>query len=81
MDRLSSQLDRSEESASGADGSVIGFGAGDEHLVAASRHHLAINRELFDLAELDCLYQAETAALWTFMRPSGCVFGAGRASG
>ena len=71
MDRLSSQLDRSGESAPDADDAVIGFGPGDEHLIAQSRHHLSIDRQLFDLSELDILYQADNAALWTFMRPSG----------
>jgi DSF synthase len=70
MDRLSSQLDRSDDSSPDTDETVIGFGRGDEHLVTASRHHLSIDRQLFDLAELDVLYQAENAALWTFMRPS-----------
>jgi hypothetical protein len=59
MDRLSSQLDRLDESASDPTDPVIGFGRGDEHLVAHSQHHLSINRKLFDLAELDVLYQAE----------------------
>ena len=63
-------MDRLDDGPAGPDDSAIGFGAGDEHVIDASRHHLKINRELFDLAELDVLYQAETAALWTFMRPS-----------
>ena len=71
MDRLSSPLDRSDESLSNADESAIGFGVGDEHLVEQGRQHLQINRALFDLAELDVLYQAESAALWTFIRPQG----------
>jgi DSF synthase len=71
MDRLSSHLDRSEEGAAGAGEGAIGFGPGDQHLVRESRQHLRIDRQLFDLAELDILYQAESAALWTFMRPAG----------
>jgi len=70
MDRVPGHLDRLDDSPAEPDESAIGFGAGDEHVIAASRHHLKINRELFDLAELDVLYQAENAALWTFMRPS-----------
>jgi DSF synthase len=70
MDRLSSQLDRSGESEPAADETLIGFGPGEEHLIAQSRHHLDINSQLFDLAELDILYRADTAALWTFMRPN-----------
>ena len=70
MDRLSSKLDRLDEETSDSTGSVVGFGSGDEHLVSESQLHFRINRQLFDLAELDVLYQAETATLWTFMRPS-----------
>ena len=71
MDRLSSHLDRPEEGEADAGEGAIGFGPGDEHLVRESRQHLRIDRQLFDLAELDILYQAESAALWTFMRPAG----------
>ena len=53
MDRLSSQLDRSHEETPDPDETAIGFGPGDEHLIAESRHHLDINRQLFDLAELE----------------------------
>jgi DSF synthase len=70
MDRLSGHLDRTnEDTATGR--SVVGFGEGDEHLVEESRCHFRIDRQLFELAELDCLYRAEEAALWTFMRPNG----------
>jgi DSF synthase len=71
MDRLSSPLDRSEDSAQDTDDAVFAFGRGDEHLVAESQLHLRINRQLFELAELDIMYRADNAALWTFMRPSG----------
>ena len=71
MDRLSSHLDRPEEGEADAGEGAIGFGPGDEHLVRQSRQHLRIDRQLFDLAELDILYQAESAARWTFMRPAG----------
>ena len=71
MDRLSGQLDRSDESPSNLDDGVVGFGSGDEHLVEQSRLHNRINSQLFELAELDILYRADDAALWTFMCPSG----------
>jgi DSF synthase len=70
MDRLSGQIDRLDDSPAQPDDGVVGFGPGNEHLIEASRQHLKINRELFDLGELDVLYHAETATLWTFMRPS-----------
>ena len=71
MDRLSSKLDRLEDCAPDPNDPVVGFGGGDEHLIAHSQHHFSIDRQLFELAELDVLYQADNAVLWTFMRPSG----------
>lgn len=70
MDRLSGPLDRLDDSTVSHHG-VIGFGAGDEHLIEESRRHAQIDGKLFELVELDVLYRAEEAALWTFMRPSG----------
>ena len=71
MDRLSGQLDHLNDGLPNGDETIIGFGAGEEHLIEESQRHQRIDPELFDLAELDVLYQAENAALWTFMRPSG----------
>jgi len=70
MDRLTGQLDRSDEHLSHSEDGVVGFGDGDEHLVEQSRHHARIDRELFELSELDVLYRADDATLWTFMRPN-----------
>lgn len=70
MDRLSSPLDRLDDST-GSSETVFGFRGGEEHLIEQSRQHLRIDPQLFDLAELDCLYQADEATLWTFMRPNG----------
>src|SRR5690606_31538627 len=71
MDRMPGQVDRLDERAREAEKPVFGFGAGEEHLIAESQAHTRIDRQLFDLKELDVLYQAQNAALWTFMRPSG----------
>jgi len=71
MDRLTGQLDHSDESLRQGEDAVIGFGRGDDHLVEQSRNHTRIDRELFALGELDVLYRAEDATLWTFMRPGG----------
>jgi DSF synthase len=71
MDRASGQLDRVDETGALADDPLIGFGSGDEYLLHQSALHASIDRDLFKLAELECLYQAENAALWTFMRPTG----------
>jgi DSF synthase len=71
MDRLPGQLDRFDESLQHGDNGVIGFGAGDEHLVETGSPRPHIDRELFELAELDVLYRPDDASLWTFMRPEG----------
>jgi DSF synthase len=65
------QMDRLDKRAPDSEKPVFGFGAGEEHLIAESQAHARIDRQLFDLAELDVLYQAPNAALWTFMRPTG----------
>jgi DSF synthase len=70
MERHSGQLDSAGEAIVEGQ-SLMGLGKGDEHLVVQSRHHLQIDKQLFELAELDCLYQDDEATLWTFMRPSG----------
>jgi DSF synthase len=69
MDRLSGQLDRSDESRPHGR-CVHRLWFGDEHLsnrAATSR----IDRQLFELAELDVLYRPDDTTLWTFMRPGG----------
>ena len=69
MDRQTGQLDRSGEALS--NDSVIGLGPGEEHLVEQGRQHGRIDRQLFELGELDVLYRSADATLWTFMRPGG----------
>lgn len=71
MDRLPGQLDRFDESLQHGDDGVIGFGVGDEHLVETARKLARIDRQLFELGELDVLYRTDDATLWTFMRPEG----------
>jgi len=71
MDRLTGRLDRSDESLGQSDASVIGFGAGDEHLIQQEPRVSRIDRQLFELAELDVLYRPDDATLWSFMRPGG----------
>lgn len=43
----------------------------DEELLAESAAHAAIPAGLFQLNELDVLYDAQTEALWSFMNPQG----------
>ncbi len=71
MDRQTGQLDRSDEDLSHGSGRIVGLGAGDENLVEQARQLGRIDRHLFELAELDCMYRPDDATLWTFMRPDG----------
>lgn len=43
----------------------------DDELYAESAHHSAIPRELYELEELDILYDAKSSVLWTYMNPVG----------
>ena len=71
MDRLTGHLGNSDAVSDEAEGSVIAFGRGDEHLVERHARRHGIDRELFELNELECGYDPATAALWTYMRPAG----------
>ena len=70
MDRLNTGFDRGEVRAdSGA--RAIPLGDGDEALLAESRRHAAIPEGLFQLRELDVMYDGDTQTLWTYMNPQG----------
>ena len=71
MDRLAGYIDNTESVSAETEDSVIAFGRGDEHLVEAASPLHGIDRQLFELAELECRYEPATAALWTYMRPVG----------
>ena len=71
MDRLSGHIENLDAIPEEGEPSAIGFGAGDEHLLDESALHRAIDPELFELAELDVMYEAPSATLWTYMRPEG----------
>jgi DSF synthase len=43
----------------------------DQATIDAARQRLALPERLFNLAQLDCLYEEDAATLWTFMRPTG----------
>jgi DSF synthase len=45
--------------------------ANEELLIERSANRLALPEALFNLAELEVLYQADIQTLWTFMRPEG----------
>ena len=44
---------------------------GDEELYAESALHASIPQKLFQLSELDVLYEGESSTLWTYMSPEG----------
>ena len=70
MDRVPGHIERIEGGLGSVQSPLLALGEGDEYLVAESALHGAIERQLFELAELECLYQADTATLWTYMRPA-----------
>ncbi|MGH6786410.1 MAG: crotonase/enoyl-CoA hydratase family protein [Novosphingobium sp.] len=51
--------------------SAFPFAGEHDGLIERSIARLAIPERLFQLSELDVLYDADDAAIWTFMRPSG----------
>ena len=71
MDRLSGHIDNVEPISHETDVSAFGFGVGDEHIIEEHARHRAVDPQLFELEELDCLYEAQTATLWSYMRPQG----------
>lgn len=71
MDRVAGQLEHLDEDQSATEGGVVGFGAGDEYLLRHSSDPAQIDPKLFELKELGSRYDTDSAALWTFMRPSG----------
>ena len=68
MDRLAGGLDREAEAL---EPSAFPFASEHDGLIERSIARLAIPERLFQLSELDVLYDSDTAAIWTFMRPSG----------
>lgn len=69
MDRLSGDLDRKNEGSRISDASAIPLNNEAEFLLERSAQRLTIPDKLLNLAELDVLYDSESCALWTFMRP------------
>ncbi len=68
MDRLAGHLDcAGGEVASATDVTHTV----DDQLIAESARYSSIEPGLFDLQELDVLYDDAAAALWTYMRPAG----------
>ncbi|HVR89546.1 MAG TPA: crotonase/enoyl-CoA hydratase family protein [Novosphingobium sp.] len=71
MDRLSRDLDTSHGGSGHPDTQAVGFASNEEFLIDRAIRRLAVPDELYQMAELDVLYDEEDEALWTYMRPAG----------
>lgn len=71
MDRLSGDLDRLSDDGGQREQSAIPLTNKDDYLIDRSQQRMSVPERLFNLRELDVLYDNEAAALWTFMRPDG----------
>ena len=71
MDRLSGHIEHVEPVSNEADAAAFGFGSGEEHLIEESVRHRSVDPQLFELDQLDVLYESATATLWSYMNPQG----------
>lgn len=71
MDRLSGDLGGRSEALETQQSCAIPFNSSSEELFVQSQRRLAIPGELFNLDQLDVLYDQDAEALWTYMRPVG----------
>ena len=71
MDRLADGIENMGSENGISSESAIPLNESEEALVQQSALRLKIPQELFDLKELDVLYEDDSQALWTFMRPQG----------
>ena len=71
MDRLSGDLDHGNEGERFDEAPAIPLKSDADNLLGRSEQRLAVPQKLFNLKELDVLYDADHCALWTFMHPSG----------
>lgn len=69
MDRVNGELNSSGTASVVRDAPVFTLEGDSEPLVEESAWHNAIPTELFQLDELDVLYEADDQAVWTFMNP------------
>ena len=71
MKRASAESGKVAGAMEGVSRTIMPLGDGDEHLLDHEGSDASIPDELFALNELDVLYQEETQALWSYMRPQG----------
>jgi DSF synthase len=70
MEQLSGDLGRANLSASAGDLSAISLATEQDVQFERSIARLAVPARLYQLGELDVLYDQDQAALWTYMRPA-----------
>lgn len=71
MDQLAGRTGNTASLSGGSKTSAFRFGGGDAHLVEEFTQRSTLDPGLFELNELEVQYEADTAALWTYMRPAG----------
>ncbi|HEY0959394.1 MAG TPA: crotonase/enoyl-CoA hydratase family protein [Novosphingobium sp.] len=71
MDRLTGDLDKSNGNEEQQESPAMLSNGSDDYLIDRSSQRMALPERLFNLRELDVLYDGDRAALWTFMRPDG----------
>jgi len=71
MDRAASKTGHLESGQSSVDRPAIPLTQEQEELVCESIRHRSIPEALYNLKELECLYENEAETLWTYMRPQG----------
>ena len=71
MDRLVADMDAARGFSSNDEPSGLFFENRSEAFVEDARKRLELPERLFELDELDVLYEPADAILWTFMRPAG----------
>ena len=71
MDRMVADLDNVRNLASSEDTRALFFGSPADDFTQDARQRLALPEKLFQLNELDVLYEPADEVLWTFMRPAG----------
>ena len=71
MDRLVADLDSMRSVASSEETRSLFFDSPEGDFAQDARDRLALPEKLFNLNELDVLYEPAEEVLWTFMRPSG----------
>ena len=71
MDRVANTIAHDDVSQPAEGETAFPLEVRAEELILEGKVHAAIPDQLFNLSELDCLYEHDTETLWTYMRPEG----------